>query len=54
MTLMEDDLLSALKELLEASQAMTSGRLPTGDEMQRYHQAVEWAERVIKLMEKSA
>jgi hypothetical protein len=52
-TLMEDDLLSALKELHEASLAMTSGRLPTADEMERYNRAIEWSKRVITLAERS-
>jgi hypothetical protein len=51
--MMEDDLLSALKELYEASLAMTSGKLPSGDEMERYNQAIEWSKRVITLAEKS-
>lgn len=52
-TMMEDDLLSALKELHEASLAMTSGRLPTGDDMERYNRAIEWSRRVISLAERS-
>lgn len=52
-TMMEDDLLAALKELHEASLAMTSGRLPSGDEMERYNQAIEWSKRVITLAERS-
>lgn len=51
-TMMEDDLLAALKELHEASLAMTSGRLYSGDEMERYNQAIEWSKRVITLAEK--
>jgi pterin-4a-carbinolamine dehydratase len=53
MTMMEDDLLSALKELTEASLAMTCGQLPSADEMQRYNQAIEWSKRVIALAERS-
>lgn len=53
MTMMEDDLLSALKELVEASQAMTSGQLPTADEMERYNRAIAWSKRVIDLAERS-
>jgi hypothetical protein len=52
-TLIEDDLLAALKELLEASQAMTSGRLPSSDDMERYNRAIEWSNRVIDLAERS-
>jgi len=53
MTMMEDDLLTVLKELLEASLAMTSGRLPSADAQQRYNQAIEWSKRVIDLAERS-
>ena len=52
MTLIEDDLLSALKELLETSQAMTSGRLPSAFELERYLRALEWSKRVISLAER--
>lgn len=51
MTLIEDDLLSALKELYESSNIMTSGQIPSADDMQRYYQALTWAERVIKSAE---
>ena len=51
MTLIEDDLLAALKELSEAALAMTSGRLPTSQELERYHRAIAWSERVITLAE---
>jgi hypothetical protein len=51
-TMMEDDLLAALKELHEASLAMTSGKLPTGNDMERYNQAIEWSKRVITLAER--
>jgi len=50
-TLIENDLLAALKELKEASLAMTSGRLHTGDELERYNKAIEWSKRVIALAE---
>ena len=53
MSVIEDDLLAALKELHEASLAMTSGRLPTSYELERYHQAISWSERVITLAEKT-
>ena len=52
-SLIEEDLLAALKELREASLAMTSGRLPTSHELERYHKAIEWSERVITLAEKT-
>ena len=52
-TLIEDDLLTVLKELREASLAMTSGRLPSADEMERYNRAIEWSNRVITFAERS-
>lgn len=52
MTLIEDDLLSALRELQEASLAMTSGKLPTASELERYQRAIEWSKRVIALAER--
>jgi len=51
--LIEDDLLAVLKELRESSLAMTSGRLPSADEMERYNRAIEWSNRVITLAERS-
>lgn len=51
MTLMDDDLLAALKELLEASEIMTSGAKFSAEEMVRYKRSVEWANRVITLAE---
>lgn len=53
MTMLEDDLLAALKELQEASLAMTSGRLPSAEDMERYQRAIEWSKRVIGLAERS-
>jgi len=53
MTMMEDDLLTVLKALQEASLVMTSGQLPSADDMQRYQQAIEWSKRVISLAERS-
>jgi hypothetical protein len=53
MTMIEDDLLTALKELREASLAMTSGRLPSASDMERYNRALEWSNRVIALAERS-
>lgn len=47
MTLIESDLLAALKELREASLTMTSGNLHTATEMERYLRAIEWSKRVI-------
>ncbi|MDD2735198.1 MAG: hypothetical protein PHF56_14775 [Desulfuromonadaceae bacterium] len=51
MTLMEDDLLAALKELQEASLAMTTGKLPSASDLERFHRAIEWSKRVISLAE---
>ena len=53
MKIIEDDLLTVLKELLEASQAMTSGRLPSADDFERYNKAIEWSKRVIALAERT-
>jgi hypothetical protein len=52
MTLIEDDLLTVLKELQEASLAMTSGKLHSGQELERYQCAIEWSKRVIALAER--
>lgn len=52
MTLIEGDLLAALKELQEASLAMTSGKLPSAEEFERYSRAIEWSKRVIALAER--
>jgi len=46
MTLLESDLLAAIKALLESSQAMTCVNSFTAD-IVRYHESVEWAKRVI-------
>ena len=50
MTIIEEDLLAALKELLEASQALT-GDNPSASDLERYYRAVEWSNRVITLAE---
>jgi hypothetical protein len=50
---MEENMLSALKELFEASQAMTNGSLPSASDMERYNRAMAWSNRVIELAEKS-
>ena len=42
-----EDLLASLQELLEASSAMTSGQLPSATQMERYHRAREWAQRLL-------
>ena len=51
MTLIEDDLLAALKELYETSKVMTAGQFPSSDDLDRYQRALAWTERVIKLAE---
>jgi hypothetical protein len=51
-TLLEEDLLTVLKELQEASLAMTNGKLPSASELERYNQAIEWSKRVIALAER--
>lgn len=51
MTLLEEDLLAALKELHTASQAAISGCLLSTDELERLHKANEWSKRVIALAE---
>ena len=47
MTLLESDLLAAIKALLESSQAMTDGRSFSADDMVNYQKAIDWAKRVI-------
>ena len=42
-----EDLLAALQELLEASSAMTSGQLPSATQLERYHRAREWDQRLL-------
>jgi len=49
MTLIETDILASLKELYEASKIMTNGNRISADDMERYHRALAWAERVMKL-----
>ena len=51
MSVIENDLLAALKDLRETSLVMTSGRLPSASEMERYYRALEWSNRVITLVE---
>jgi hypothetical protein len=53
MTLLEEDLVSALKELLETSEIMTSGSHFSGEELERFHRSKAWAKRVIALAEPS-
>jgi len=53
MTLIENDLLTVLKELQEASVAITSDSLPSADDTDRYNKAIEWSKRVIAFAERS-
>ncbi|MDD2851926.1 MAG: hypothetical protein PHY09_08520 [Desulfuromonadaceae bacterium] len=54
MTLIEEDLISALKELQEASLslAMISGKLPSASDL--VERAIEWSKQVITLTENDA
>ncbi|NVN92629.1 MAG: hypothetical protein HXX11_18820 [Desulfuromonadales bacterium] len=52
MTLIKYDLLESLKELLEASQTMTSGKLPSATALERYLRAIKQAKRVIAFAER--
>lgn len=47
-----EDLLASLQELLDASSAMTSGQLPSANQLERYHRAREWAQRLLDREEK--
>ena len=49
MSLIEDDLLEALKELYESSKAVTSGQICSPEDIERYHRALAWSERVMRL-----
>jgi hypothetical protein len=49
---MENDLLAALKELKEASLAITDGELYSATDLERFHRAIEWSNRVISLAER--
>jgi len=53
LTMMEEDLLTVLKELHEASLAMTNGKLHSASDLERYNRAIEWSKRVITLAERS-
>jgi len=48
-----EDLMAALRELLEASSVLTSGQLPTETDLERYKRASDWARRLISREEKS-
>lgn len=50
----EEDLLAALKELLDSSEALASGEIPTREECDRYDAAADRARRVIARTEKAA
>jgi len=51
-TMMEDDLLAALMELRDAALAMTTGKLHSASDLERFHRAIEWSNRVIALAER--
>ncbi len=53
MTMLEEDLFAALKELYESSRTMTNGTRISSEEMTRYYQALAWSERVLALAEKT-
>ena len=53
MTMLEGDLLAALKELMDASSDLTDGRLPSGSDRERFNKAIVWSKRVIERAEKS-
>ena len=45
--MLTEDLLAALRELLEVSSVVTSGELPTAAQLERYSRAREWAQRLL-------
>jgi hypothetical protein len=53
MTLLEEDLLAALKELLDTAGIMTSGSHFSAEDMERFQRSKAWAKRVIALAEPS-
>jgi hypothetical protein len=53
MTLLEEDLVSALKELLETAEIMTSGTHFSAEDMERFQRSKAWAKRVVSLAEPS-
>ena len=53
MTMEELDLLEAIRELRTASADMTSGQLPSADQMERYQRALDWADKVIERAERA-
>ena len=48
MTLIEENLIAALKDLYDSSKKMTSGHLYSAEDMERYHLALARSERVMK------
>jgi hypothetical protein len=52
-SMLNEDLLAALQELLEASDAMTSGWLQSASELERYQRAREWAQRLLDREQKA-
>jgi len=53
-TMLEEDLLSVLKELHETSLVMTCGALPSAHDMERFQRAIAWSRRVLERAEKSS
>jgi len=53
-TLIEDDLLAALIELRDASRTMTTGKLHSASDLERFQRAIEWSNRVIVLAERDS
>jgi len=49
---LKEDLLAALKELLEASAALATGETPSREECDRYDDAAERAKKVIARAER--
>lgn len=49
---LKEDLLAALKELVEASAPIASGETPTTEECNRYDDAVDRAKKVIARAER--
>jgi hypothetical protein len=45
--MINEDLLAALQELLEASSVFTGEQPPSDSELERYKRAGEWARRLV-------
>lgn len=53
-TVMEENLLSALEELQESALVMTSGAVHSSDDMERFSRAIEWSKRIIVLTKRTS